>query len=95
MQSSGRKVRLTGDGEILFDHARRILGVYREAMTAFDRTPLEGEITVGLPDDYVISLMIPGNGNSQAVRSACVSPGRRADVRRDQRVLEDCSSTRE
>lgn len=53
----GRSIRLTGDGEILFDHARRILGVYREAMTAFDRTPLEGEITVGLPDDYIISFL--------------------------------------
>ena len=53
----GRSIRLTGDGEILFDHARRILGVYREAMTAFDRTPLEGEITIGLPDDYVISFL--------------------------------------
>ena len=38
----GRSIRLTGEGEILFDHARRILGVYREAMTAFDRTPPAG-----------------------------------------------------
>lgn len=54
---SGRSIKLTGDGEVLFDHARRILRVYREALTALSEAPLEGEITVGAPDDYVMSFL--------------------------------------
>ena len=54
---SGRSIKLTGDGEVLFDHARRILRVDREALTALTAAPLEGEITVGAPDDYAKSFL--------------------------------------
>ncbi len=56
-ERSGRSVKLTVDGEAFFDHARRILGLYRQALVAFDEKPIEGEITIGLPDDYALSFL--------------------------------------
>lgn len=56
-ERSGRSVRLTADGEAFFDHARRILGLYQHALVAFDETPIEGEISIGLPDDYALSFL--------------------------------------
>lgn len=56
-ERSGRSVKLTGDGEVLFDHARRILRTNQEALTALNEVPLEGEITVGAPDDYAMSFL--------------------------------------
>lgn len=56
-ERTGRSIRLTSDGEIFFDHARRILRAYREAMTAFDGPNIEGEIKIGFPDDYATSFL--------------------------------------
>ena len=56
-ERSGRSVKLTGAGALLFDHARRVLHVYGQAMMALDQSPLEGEITLGAPDDYVMSFL--------------------------------------
>lgn len=55
----GRSIKLTNEGEVFFDHARRILRAYREALAAFDATTLEGEVTIGLPDDYATTFL-PG-----------------------------------
>src|SRR5215813_13890878 len=48
----GRVVKLTNEGEVFFDHARRILRAYREALSAFGGEHLEGEVTIGVPDDF-------------------------------------------
>jgi DNA-binding transcriptional LysR family regulator len=55
----GRSVRLTNEGEVFFDHARRIVRAYREALSAFGSVSLEGEVTIGAPDDYAASFL-PG-----------------------------------
>src|ERR1700733_12949113 len=56
-RTGGRTVRLTGQGEVFYDHARRILGAYREALTVVNGRTLEGDVTVGLPDDLAGSLL--------------------------------------
>ena len=53
----GRTVELTPDGEVLLGHARRILAVHREALAAFDRDALAGEVTIGAPDDYASTFL--------------------------------------
>jgi DNA-binding transcriptional LysR family regulator len=53
----GRKIPLTRDGETLLAHARRILHAHREALAAFDRDALAGEVTVGSPDDYASTFL--------------------------------------
>src|SRR5688572_15106390 len=54
---SGRTMRLTGQGEIFYEHARRILRAYRDALTAVNGRSLEGDITLGFPDDYASSFL--------------------------------------
>jgi DNA-binding transcriptional LysR family regulator len=54
-----RPFRLTAHGEVFFDHARRILRGYQDAIAAFDDTPLEGAITLGMPDDYATNFLSP------------------------------------
>jgi DNA-binding transcriptional LysR family regulator len=56
-ERNGRAMRLTGQGEIFYDHACRILRSYREALAAINGRSLEGDITVGLPDDYASSFL--------------------------------------
>ena len=53
----GRGTALTRDGETLLAHARRILHAHREALAAFDRDALAGEVTVGSPDDYASTFL--------------------------------------
>lgn len=53
----GRGVALTADGEVLLDHARRILRLHREALAAFDDDALAGEVTFGSPDDYASTFL--------------------------------------
>jgi DNA-binding transcriptional LysR family regulator len=53
----GRAVALTPDGEVLLDHARRILRMHREALAAFDDDALAGEVTLGSPDDYASTFL--------------------------------------
>ncbi|MFO1060791.1 MAG: LysR substrate-binding domain-containing protein [Dongiaceae bacterium] len=50
-QRAGRRVALTAQGELFYDHARRILRAYRDALAVMNGRTLEGDITVGLPDD--------------------------------------------
>ena len=56
-ERTGRSVKLTPQGEIFYDHARRILQAYREALTVVNGRTLEGDITVGLPDDFATSFL--------------------------------------
>ena len=53
----GRTVRLSQCGEILLPHARRILQAHRDALAAFDREQLSGEVTLGAPDDYASTFL--------------------------------------
>jgi DNA-binding transcriptional LysR family regulator len=53
----GRAIKLTNEGEVFFDHARRILRAYREALSAFAGENLEGEVSIGLPDDFASSFL--------------------------------------
>lgn len=58
-EREGRSVALTPHGEVLLDHARKILRVHQEALAAFDTDAIQGEVTVGSPDDYA-STFLPG-----------------------------------
>ncbi len=51
-ERDGRSNRLTEEGERLLGFARRLLQLNRETMAAFDDTSLEGQIRIGMPDDY-------------------------------------------
>ena len=53
----GRSVGITRDGELLLSHARRILHAHLEALAAFDREQLAGEVTIGAPDDYASTFL--------------------------------------
>ena len=53
----GRAVALTAQGELLLDHARRILRLHQEALAAFDVDAIHGEVTVGSPDDYASTFL--------------------------------------
>ena len=46
-----RSVALTRDGEVLLQHARRLLVLNREMMARFERPDLVGEVHLGAPDD--------------------------------------------
>ena len=54
---AGRTVGLTRDGELLLTHARHILRAHGEALAAFDREALAGEVTIGAPDDYASTFL--------------------------------------
>jgi DNA-binding transcriptional LysR family regulator len=73
---AGRDARLTGDGELLLAHARRILKVQAEALAVFDQATLAGEIRIAAPDDYASTFM-PGI----LVRFAESHPKVRVDLR--------------
>src|SRR5262249_22633400 len=56
-QRAVRRVTLTAQGEAFYDHAQRTLRPYREALTVMNGRSLEGDITVGLPDDLATSFL--------------------------------------
>lgn len=56
-ERGGQAVRLTGAGETFYDHAQRILGDYRAAMGALGHTEIEGDLSVGAPEDFVITFL--------------------------------------
>jgi DNA-binding transcriptional LysR family regulator len=49
----GRSVALTPDGETLSRHARQILKLQDEALSALVQPEVEGTVRLGIPDDYV------------------------------------------
>ena len=53
----GRTVRLTRDGEVLLGHARRILKVHQEALSAFDGGGLQGRVTLGSRDEDAVTVL--------------------------------------
>lgn len=46
-----RYVRLTPEGEVLLDYARRLLNLNKEAVSKFITPKLQGTIRIGTPDD--------------------------------------------
>lgn len=57
LERGGQTLRVTSAGEMFYDHARRILADYRTAMGALGGTEPEGELTVGSPEDYVVTFL--------------------------------------
>ncbi|KFD00066.1 transcriptional regulator [Kluyvera ascorbata ATCC 33433] len=55
----GRHLELTHNGEILLGYARRLLALNDEAQRALNSEPLQGEIRIGMQEDFGESLM-PG-----------------------------------
>ena len=51
-EKDGRTNRLTAEGERLLAYARRMLRLNRETLAAFDDQSLEGQVRIGMPDDY-------------------------------------------
>jgi DNA-binding transcriptional LysR family regulator len=56
-EREGRTISLTPHGEILLDHARRIIRAHREALAAFDAQAVQGHVRVGSPDDYASTFL--------------------------------------
>jgi DNA-binding transcriptional LysR family regulator len=48
----GRASRLSRDGERLLVHARRMVKLNEEALSAFRAPDVEGAVWLGTPDDY-------------------------------------------
>ena len=51
-ERDGRHSRLTAQGELLLEHARRIVRLNEEALALFSKDALEGNVRLGTPDDY-------------------------------------------
>ena len=49
---NGRAVKLTGKGEILLSHARRMLRINEEAVSELVTPTVEGRVRLGIPDGY-------------------------------------------
>ncbi len=48
----GKSVSLTFEGEILLPYAIRIYGLYREILDRFNHPELDGEVRIGVPEDF-------------------------------------------
>jgi DNA-binding transcriptional LysR family regulator len=51
LERDSRSVSLTRDGEMLLEHARRMLALSREAVAKFVLPDIAGEVRLGAPDD--------------------------------------------
>jgi DNA-binding transcriptional LysR family regulator len=49
---NSRNVRLTDEGEVMLDYARRILRLNDEAQAEVGQPRVEGKVRLGIPDDY-------------------------------------------
>jgi DNA-binding transcriptional LysR family regulator len=54
----GKAFYLTTDGEVFLGYARKMLDLHREAMDRFKEPDLEGEVRLGLPEDFA-SVVLP------------------------------------
>jgi DNA-binding transcriptional LysR family regulator len=48
----GKKVGLTQDGDVFLPYALRMLAMYHEMMDRFKHPELDGEVRVGIPEDF-------------------------------------------
>ncbi len=58
IEMEGKQVRLSPIGELVLEHALRILKVHDAAMTAINQSELKGRVRLGAPEDYC-SLFVP------------------------------------
>ena len=54
-----RKVTLTHEGQVLLDHAHRILRMGEEALRSLRDPGLTGKVRFGMPDDYALRYLPP------------------------------------
>lgn len=52
-----RNVTTTAEGRTLADYGRRMLALREEAWASVVRPEMEGRVTIGVPDDYISSLL--------------------------------------
>ncbi|WP_322024790.1 LysR substrate-binding domain-containing protein [Burkholderia sp. BCC1977] len=52
-----RNVTATGDGRMLAEYGRRMLAMRDEAWASVVRPEIRGRVTIGVPDDYISSLL--------------------------------------
>lgn len=52
IQIEGKKVSLSPLGELVLEHAHKILNVHNMAMTAISQSKLKGKVRLGAPEDY-------------------------------------------
>lgn len=58
IEMEGKQVRLSPMGELVLEHAQRILKVHDAAMTAISRSEMKGRVRLGASEDYC-SLFVP------------------------------------
>jgi len=58
-EKQGRRATLNAQGQNLLLYARRIVGLQDEAMASFRSPEIQGEVRIGVCDDYVMRLMPP------------------------------------
>ncbi|MEJ8571055.1 LysR substrate-binding domain-containing protein [Microbaculum marinum] len=56
-ERGARSVTLTPDGFRLLDYAQRIVSLSEEAAAVFSEPELQGQVTLGVPDDYADRLL--------------------------------------
>lgn len=59
LRRTGKGVVLTGHGEVLLRHARKILGQHDEALEELSGEALAGTLTFGCPEDYAVRFLPP------------------------------------
>lgn len=59
LNRGGHSISLTPAGYDLLAHARKLMEIHAVALTALHRSGLEGRITIGVPDDYVMVYLAP------------------------------------
>lgn len=52
-----KKISLTKDGETLLPYALRIYGLHREILDRFKHPELDGEVRIGVPEDFATSFL--------------------------------------
>jgi DNA-binding transcriptional LysR family regulator len=58
IEMEGKKIHLSPIGELVLEHAQKILNVHAAAMTAISQSELKGRVRLGAPEDYC-SLFVP------------------------------------
>lgn len=53
----GKKIGLTKEGELFIPYAHRILATYQEVIDRFKHPELDGEVRVGIPEDFAAQFL--------------------------------------
>lgn len=56
-QRNGKQILLTADGKLLYEYARKILGLHDEALSAINNHSLSGPVKIGLVQDFSDSFL--------------------------------------